>query len=86
MVSTRFSCKIEVSTAKIRFMTRKVFLGIRINPELKKTLEQVADAEERSVAQICELLLRTGIDAYKKNGTKYLQRSMIRQKNQRSSE
>jgi hypothetical protein len=49
----------------IRDMARKVFLGIRINPELKKTLEQVADAEERSVAQICELLLRTGIDAYK---------------------
>jgi hypothetical protein len=82
----RFSCKIAVSTAMIRFMARKVFLGIRINPELKKTLEQVADAEERSVAQICELLLRTGIDAYKKNGTKYLQRSMSRQKKESSSE
>jgi len=70
----------------IRFVARKVFLGIRINPELKKTLEEVADAEERSVAQICELLLRTGIDAYKKNGTKYLQLSMSRQKKESSSE
>jgi hypothetical protein len=70
----------------IRFVARKVFLGIRINPELKKTLEQVADAEERSVAQICELLLRTGIDAYKKDGTKYLQRSMNRQKKEGSPE
>jgi hypothetical protein len=67
-------------------VTRKVFLGIRINPELKKTLEQVADAEERSVAQICEFLLRTGIDAYKKDGTKYLQRSMSHQKKESSSE
>ena len=67
-------------------MARKVFLGIRINPELKKALVQVADAEERSVAQICELLLRTGIDAYKTNGTRYLQRSVIRQKKEGSSE
>jgi hypothetical protein len=59
-------------------MTRKVFVGIRINPELKQTLEEIADAEERSVAQICELLLRTGIDAYKKEGTKYLQRPVSR--------
>ena len=70
----------------IHFVARKVFLGVRINPDLKKTLEQVADAEERSVAQICELLLRTGIDAYKKDGTKYLQRSMSRQKKEDSSE
>jgi len=70
----------------IWFVARRVFLGIRINPELKKALEQVADAEERSVAQICELLLRTGIDGYKKNGTKYLQRSMSHQKKEGSSE
>lgn len=55
-------------------------MGIRINPELKQTLEEIADAEERSVAQICELLLRTGIDAYKEEGTKYLQRSVSRRK------
>jgi hypothetical protein len=70
----------------IWFVARKVFLGIRINPELKKTLEEVADKEERSVAQICELLLRTGIDAYKKNGTNYLQRSISHQKKEGSSE
>ena len=29
---------------------------------------------ERSVSQICELLLRAGVDAYKKKGHKYLQR------------
>ena len=61
-------------------MPRKVFVGIRINPELKQTLEEIANTEERSVAQICELLLRTGIDAYKKEGTRYLQRSVSRHK------
>lgn len=55
-------------------VARKIFLGIRIDPELKKALEEVGNTEERSVSQICELLLRKGIDAYKGEGPKYLQR------------
>ena len=42
------------------------------NPELKDNLEQLASAEERSVSQICELLLRTAVQGYKKEGHKYL--------------
>jgi hypothetical protein len=61
-------------------MTRKIFLGIRIDPELKKSLEEMAHAEERSVSQVCELLLRKGIDAYKKEGANYLRRSTTREK------
>jgi len=61
-------------------VARKIFLGIRINPELKKLLEEVGEGEERSVSQICELLLRTGVDAYKKEGPKYLQRLLSHQK------
>jgi hypothetical protein len=61
-------------------VARKIFLGIRINPELKKLLEEVGEGEERSVSQICELLLRTGVEAYKKEGPKYLQRLLSRQK------
>ena len=62
-------------------MARKIFLGIRIDPELKKALEDVGQIEERSVSQICELLLRKGVDAYKSEGSKYLQRLLSRQKN-----
>jgi len=65
-------------------VARKIFLGIRINPELKKLLEEVGEGEERSVSQICELLLRTGVDAYKKEGPKYLQRLLSRQKKEPS--
>jgi len=65
-------------------VARKIFLGIRINPELKKLLEEVGEAEERSVSQICELLLRTGVDAYKKEGPKYLHRLLARQKKEPS--
>jgi hypothetical protein len=64
----------------IRLVPRKIFLGIRINPELKKLLEEIGEAEERSVSQICELLLRRGTDAYKKAGPKYLQSLLSSQK------
>jgi hypothetical protein len=60
----------------IRLVPRKIFLGIRINPELKQLLEEIGGAEERSVSQICELLLRKGVDAYKKGGPQYLQTSL----------
>jgi hypothetical protein len=53
---------------------RKLFLGIRIDPELKRALEEVGETEERSVSQICELLLRKGVDAYKNEGSKYFVR------------
>ncbi len=70
----------------IRFVARRAFLGIRINPQLKKVLEEIAGAEERSVSQISELLLRRGVEAYKKEGSKYLQRFLSRPKNGSPSE
>jgi hypothetical protein len=66
-------------------VARKIFLGIRLNPDLKKTLEQIGEAEERSVSQICELLLRKGVEAYRKDGPKYLQLA-ARQKKESTSE
>jgi len=64
----------------IWLVARKIFLGIRIQSELKKLLEEIAEDEERSVSQVCELLLRVGIDSYKKQGSKYGQRLPFRQK------
>ncbi len=64
----------------IQLVARKIFLGIRIDPELKKALEEVGNKEERSVSQICELLLRNGVDAYKSQGSKFLQRVLSREK------
>lgn len=69
----------------ILLVPRKIFLGIRINPDLKKILEEIGEVEERSVSQICELLLRRGADAYKKAGRKYLE-SSLRSKKQESTE
>jgi len=61
-------------------MARKLFLGIRIDPELKRSLDEMGKMEERSVSQICELLLRKGIEAYKREGEKYLRKPANRGK------
>jgi len=65
-------------------VARKVFLGIRIDPELKRALEEIGDAEARSVSQVCELLLGKGVDAYKKEGARYLKRTPSHHKNEPS--
>ena len=84
-MSSVFSCKKFISAIMMRGVARKVFLGVRINPVLKDSLEQIAAAEERTVSQICELLLRQGAEAYRKEGAKYLQRFLSRQKKGDSS-
>ena len=66
-------------------VSRRIFVGIRLAPELKEALENIAGTEERSVSQICELLLRRGIDAYKAEGSKYLH-SVFRHRKKESTE
>jgi len=55
-------------------MAKSAFLGFRVPPALRKQLEEIAQREERSISQICEVLLRGGVTAYQKRGSKYLQR------------
>ena len=60
-------------------VAKKMFLAFRLVPDLKKEIEEIAHREQRSVSQICELLLRGGIDAYKKDGSKYVQHLLATQ-------
>jgi hypothetical protein len=59
--------------------TKKDFVAFRIPPELKKEIQEIADREARSISQICELLLADGVQAYKKEGAKFLQRLVATQ-------
>jgi hypothetical protein len=61
-------------------MRKDTALSFRIPKRLKAELEQAALAEGRSLSQICEALLAGGLDAYKKDGPKYLRRFFSRQK------
>jgi hypothetical protein len=67
-------------------MTKDERIGIRVTGELKKALLQIAMKEGRSLAQLCEILLRGAAASYKEEGHAYLQRLLSRQKKDTSSE
>jgi len=60
--------------AKILRMKKDTRLTFRVRSDLKKELETIAAREGQSVARICEAFLLAGADAYKKDGTRLLQR------------
>ena len=49
-------------------MKKDTQFTLRIPSDLKARLKEIAATEGRSVAQICEALLRAGIENYKKKG------------------
>jgi predicted DNA-binding protein len=61
-------------------MKKDAPLAFRIPTELKKRLQEVAKREARSISQMCEMFLRVGLEGYEKEGSKYLQRFLARQK------
>jgi hypothetical protein len=65
-------------------MRKDQTIGIRVTAELKKSLLQIATKEGRSLAQLCEILLRGASASYKEEGHAYLQRLLSRQKKEPS--
>jgi hypothetical protein len=61
-------------------MPKETALSVRVTRALKGELEKIALYEGRSVAQVCEALLNGGLEAYKKEGSPYLQRFIIRKR------
>jgi hypothetical protein len=49
-------------------------IGFRVSSEIKGAVLQIAKKEGRSLAQVCELLLRGGIHEYEREGSRYLHR------------
>lgn len=68
----------------LAIMTKDERIGIRVSAELKKALIQIAKKEDRSLAQLCEILLRSAAASYKEDGPAYLQRSISRIKKEPS--
>jgi hypothetical protein len=65
-------------------MAKDQTIGIRVTGELKKALLQIATKEGRSLAQLCEILLRGAAASYKEEGHTYLLRLLTRQKKEPS--
>jgi hypothetical protein len=61
-------------------MRKSAPLAFRISDDLKSDLQQIAEREARSVSQLCEILLKLGVESYRKEGSKYLQRFLSRRK------
>ena len=76
-----FDCSRD-SCAVIVFVvtTKKDFLAFRVSPDLKSEIQGIANSEARSISQVCEMLLSEGVQAYKKEGPKFIQRLVAKQK------
>jgi hypothetical protein len=55
-------------------------IGFRVPSDVKVNLLRIAKKEGRSLAQVCELLLRGGIHEYEREGSRYLHRFLARPK------
>ena len=72
---------LTIRTAKLYFGSGEDrLLVFRVNPELRDDIQQIADEEQRTVTQVCEMLLNEGVEAYKKEGAKFMQRLVAKQK------
>lgn len=56
------------------------FIAFRIAPELKRELQRIANEEQRPLSQVCEMFLYEGIEGSKKEGSKFIQRLVAKQK------
>jgi predicted transcriptional regulator len=59
-------------------MKKNTQFTFRISADRKRELQNIAEAEGRSMAQICEAFLIAGSEGYKKDRTKFLQRFLTR--------
>jgi predicted DNA-binding protein len=58
--------------------TKDERIGVRVPKEIKVALQNIAKKEGRSLAQVCELLLKGGIGEYEREGPDYLRRLLTR--------
>ena len=64
--------------------TKNEQIGFRLPAALKKELQEVARRERRTLSQVCEMFLAGCLETYRKEGAKYLQRLLSRQKKETS--
>ena len=62
------------------WVAKKDFLAFRINPDLKQQIEEIANEEQRSISQICELFLKGAIAQYRKEGPQFIRGLLAQQK------
>jgi hypothetical protein len=61
-------------------------IGFRLPANLKRELHNIARREGRTLSQICEIFVSGGLESYRREGPKYLQRLLSRQKKEEFAE
>ena len=61
-------------------------IGFRVSAALKRELQEVAKREARTLSQICEFFVARSLEAYKREGSKYLQRFLSRQRKEEATD
>ncbi len=56
------------------------FSGISSGPGVEARHSANRREEQRTITQVCEMLLNEGVEAYKKEGPKFMQRLVAKQK------
>ncbi len=87
MYYSRRQCELALpripSERYISDVARTSSLVFRVDPALRRDIQRIADEEQRTITQVCEMLLYEGVDAYEKEGAKFMQRLVERQKTRR---
>jgi hypothetical protein len=60
--------------------TKNEQIGFRLPLSLKRDLSEVANREGRTLSQMCEIFVSLGLEAYNKEGHRYLAKFLSRQK------
>jgi hypothetical protein len=61
-------------------MAKDAPLAFRITTELKQKLQEIAEAEGRSISQICGIFLWAGVDFYEESGPNFVRKTLARHK------
>ena len=61
-------------------VARAGFLVFRVDAALRRDIQRIAEEEQRTITQVCEMLLYDGVETYKKDGAKFIQRLVAKQK------
>jgi hypothetical protein len=59
-------------------MLKAALVTVRVTPDLKAAIERIGLEQGRSLSQVSELLLKAGLDAYRKEGPMFLQKFVSR--------
>jgi len=70
----------DYTNSYISGVAKTEFIAFRVAPELKRELQRIADDEQRALSQVCEMFLYEGVEGSKKEGPKFMQRMVARQK------